>query len=240
VQCLALASDFDGTLARDGVVDPATLAALERFRRSGRKLILVTGRVLEELKSVFPQLDLFDRVVAENGAVLYSPGTREKRILAEPAPPVFFEALRRRGVKPPEAGDVILSTRRPAEAEVIKIIGELGLQLQVIFNKSSVMILPSGVNKKTGLAAALAELRLSEHNTVGIGDAENDHVFLRFCQVAAAVANAIPALKESADVVTRGEYGAGVSELIDRILAGEALGREAEPAKSGPPDAAAG
>jgi hydroxymethylpyrimidine pyrophosphatase-like HAD family hydrolase len=224
VQYLALASDYDGTLARDGVVDSATLAALERFRQSGRKLILVTGRVLEELKSVFPQLDLFDRVVAENGAVLYSPGTRQKRTLAEPAPRAFFEALRRRGVEPLGAGDVIISTRRPAEVEMIKIIGELGLELQVIFNKSSVMILPSGVNKRTGLAAALFDLCLSEHNTVGIGDAENDHAFLRFCEASAAVANAIPSVKETAGVVTRGECGAGVSELIDRILAGDALG----------------
>ena len=43
---LALASDYDGTLATDGRVDNATIAALERLRDSGRRLLLVTGREL--------------------------------------------------------------------------------------------------------------------------------------------------------------------------------------------------
>ena len=223
---LALASDYDGTLACDGAVGDTTLAGLKRFRQSGRKLILVTGRVLEDLESVFPHLDLFDRVVAENGAVLYSPAAHQKRGLAEPPPPVFLESLRRRRIRPLGNGDVIIATSRPNEAEIVTIIGELGLELQVIFNKNSVMILPSGVNKKTGLDAALAELKLSEHNVAAIGDAENDHAFLRFCELSAAVANAIPALKETADLVTRSPRGGGVVELIDRILAGD-LGRPA-------------
>jgi hydroxymethylpyrimidine pyrophosphatase-like HAD family hydrolase len=40
---LALATDYDGTLASQGMVDAATLAALERFKATGRRLILVTG-----------------------------------------------------------------------------------------------------------------------------------------------------------------------------------------------------
>lgn len=224
MQYLALASDYDGTLAEDGVVVDATLAALERFRQSGRKLILVTGRVLDDLESVFPHLDLFDRVVLENGAVVYSPASREKRGLAEPPPPVFLETLRRRRIRPLGHGDVIIATRRPNETEIITIIAELGLELEVIFNKSSVMILPSGVNKKTGLVAALSDLQLSEHNVAAIGDAENDHAFLRYCELSVAVANAIPALKETADLVTASPRGAGVVELIDRILAGDRAG----------------
>jgi hydroxymethylpyrimidine pyrophosphatase-like HAD family hydrolase len=221
MEYLALASDFDGTLAHDGVVEESTIQALERFRQSGRKLIMVTGRELADLELVFPRLDLFDRVVAENGAVLYSPDRRQKRILADPPPPVFLDTARRRGVQPLSSGDVIVATSRPNETEIIRIIGELGLELQVIFNKGSVMILPSGVNKKTGLAAALSDLNLSEHNTVAVGDAENDHALLKFCEWSAAVSNAIPALKRTADLVTSKSHGAGVVELIDRILAGD-------------------
>ena len=40
----ALATDYDGTIADDGVVDKPTLAALERLRDGARRLILVTGR----------------------------------------------------------------------------------------------------------------------------------------------------------------------------------------------------
>ena len=94
------------------------------------------------------------------------------------------------------------------------MIRELGLELQVIFNKGAVMVLPAGVNKASGLAAvALEELGLSAHNAVAIGDAENDHALLEMVECSAAVANAVPKLKAKADIVTRGERGAGVEEL---------------------------
>jgi hydroxymethylpyrimidine pyrophosphatase-like HAD family hydrolase len=60
-------------------------------------------------------------------------------------------------------------------------IRELGLELQIIFNKGAVMVLPAGVSKASGLEAALALLELLPHDVAGIGDAENDHAFLRLC-----------------------------------------------------------
>jgi len=215
---LSLASDYDGTLARDGVVDAETVRALERLRHSGRKLILVTGRELPDLQSVFSRLDLFERVVAENGALLYDPATHEKRTLAQKPPDDFIESLRKRGVSNMSVGEVIVATWHPHEQEVLNAIREFGLELQVIFNKDAVMILPSGVNKMTGLSAALEELKLSRHNVVGVGDAENDHAFLSCCEFGVAVANAIPALKERADFVTERDHGAGVIELVEKLL----------------------
>src|SRR5262245_40740703 len=144
---LALATDFDGTLAHDGRVDEATLEALGRLRRSGRRIILVTGRELDDLLGVFPRGDLFDRVVAENGALLYRPETREEETLGEGPPEAFVRALRKRGVRPISVGRVIVATREPHQAEVLETIRELGLEFQVIFNKGAVMVLPPGVNK---------------------------------------------------------------------------------------------
>jgi len=217
----ALATDYDGTIAHDGAVDEATIAALERAKKSGRKLILVTGRELADLLVIFPRLDLFERAVIENGAVIFDPQTKETRFLAEAPPPAFAELLHRRGVKPLSVGNVIVATFEPHQNTVLTAIQELGLELQVIFNKGAVMVLPSGVNKATGLAAALAELGLSPHNTVGVGDAENDHAFMRVCECSAAVANALPAVKDTADIVTRGKRGAGVAEFIDRLIAND-------------------
>jgi hydroxymethylpyrimidine pyrophosphatase-like HAD family hydrolase len=214
----ALATDYDGTLAQHGRVDEATLQALQELRRSGRRLILVTGRLLDDLQRVCPRIALFDRVVAENGAVVHAPDTRETRVLAEPPPPGFVEALRRHGVSPLATGRVIVATSEPHETAVIDAIRELGLELQVIFNKGAVMVLPSGVNKATGLLAALGELGLSPHNVAGIGDAENDHAFLSLCECAVAVADALPMLKERADLVTRAPWGAGVVELVRRLV----------------------
>jgi HAD superfamily hydrolase (TIGR01484 family) len=214
-----LATDYDGTLAHDGRVDAATLKALQRVKESGRKLILVTGRELDELLDVFPELDVFHSVVAENGALPYRPDTREERTLAEPPPPEFVERLEARGVGPISTGRVIVATWEPHQAAVLDVVREMGLELQVIFNKGAVMVLPSGVNKATGLDAALRDLGLSAHNVVGIGDAENDHAFLASSECAVAVSNALGAVKERADWTTRGDHGAGVVELIDRLEA---------------------
>ena len=188
---LTLCTDYDGTIAHDGQVDEATLAALEELRTSGRKLVLVTGREIDDLQKVFPRLDLFERVVAENGALIYRPATREERVLHEPPPARFIEELRRRGVENVSAGRCIVATWTPNEGHVLETIRDLGLELQVIFNKGAVMVLPSGINKATGLKAALDELNISVHNSVGVGDAENDHAFLSICECSAAVANAL-------------------------------------------------
>jgi HAD superfamily hydrolase (TIGR01484 family) len=144
---LALASDYDGTLAHDGVVDEQTVRALELLIHSGRKLVLVTGRELADLQSLFPRLDLCERVVAENGAVLYNPATREKRILADRPPDIFIEDLRRRGVNDISIGDVIIATWHPFEQQALDAIRESGLELQVVFNKDAVMIMRSSTNK---------------------------------------------------------------------------------------------
>jgi hydroxymethylpyrimidine pyrophosphatase-like HAD family hydrolase len=228
---LALATDYDGTLATDGIVDAETVAALERVVASGRKLILVTGRQLDDLARVFPRLDLFHRVVAENGALLYRPATREEKQLGEAPPKGFLGALRARGVQPLAIGRSLVATWEPHETVVLELIRSLGLELQVIFNKGAVMVLPAGVNKGTGLSTALNELDLSPHNAMAVGDAENDHSFLSLCECAAAVANALPQLKERADIVLEGARGAGVAELIDALVADDLRGAAAHLAR---------
>lgn len=214
----ALACDYDGTIAWDGEVNARTLHALEDVRKSGRKLILVTGRELDDLIKVFPRLDLFDRVVAENGGLLYRPASREERLLAERPPDKFWQELIKRGAERVSVGRVIVATWRPWETTAVELIRDLGLELQVIFNKGAVMILPSGVNKATGLSFALAELGLSRHNVVGIGDAENDHAFLSLCECSVAVANALDTLKERVDWVTREGHGDGAAEMSQALI----------------------
>ncbi|HEY4739408.1 MAG TPA: HAD family hydrolase [Candidatus Acidoferrales bacterium] len=216
---LCLATDYDGTIASDGKVAPSTIEALKRVSASGRKLILVTGRIMGDLLATFPDVALFDLVVAENGAVLYNPATQEQRALTEPPPPAFVAELRRRKIQPLDVGECIVATWHPFETQVLEVIRSQGLELQVIFNKGAVMILPSGVNKGTGLTHALDELKLSRHNALGFGDAENDHAFLAICECSVAVANALPTLKERADVVTTASHGAGVEEIIAMLLA---------------------
>ena len=213
-----LASDYDETLADDGRVDEGTVAALQRLQRSGRRVVIVTGRELDDLLRVFPAAQSLDAIVAENGAVLHVPSTAETRDLAEAPPPPFVARLRARHVSPLFVGRVIVATREPHQQEVLDAIKEFGLELQVIFNKGAVMVLPTGVNKGTGLAAALAALGLSARNCVAVGDAENDHALLAAAEVGVAVANALPALQARAHVVLEGRASAGVRRLAEALL----------------------
>src|SRR5215472_8527394 len=216
---IAFSCDYDETLARAGRVPLEGVSALEKLASTGRKLLLVTGRELADVRAAFPQIHLFDRVVAENGALIYRPKTGESKLIAPKIPERFVAALSARGVSPLSVGQVIVATREPNQKLVVEMIRDLGLDLQVIFNKGAVMVLPTGVNKGNGLTYALQELGLSAGDCVAIGDAENDDAFLRISECAVAVANALPALKERADIVTRGEATAGVIELIKELLA---------------------
>jgi hydroxymethylpyrimidine pyrophosphatase-like HAD family hydrolase len=213
----ALATDFDGTLAHDGVVDAETLAALGRARDAGLRLLLVTGRELPDLFDTFAHVRLFDRVVAENGALLYTPESGHIRQLAPAPPPALIDRLTREGI-PLSVGASIVATVEPHEQAVLGAIRDLGLEWHVIFNKGAVMVLPAGVTKATGLGPALAELQIDPIDTIGIGDAENDHAFLAMCGCSVAVSNALPSLKAVADIVTVGARGDGVRECIERYV----------------------
>ncbi len=215
----AIATDYDGTLAWNGRVDEPTVDALLRARTAGLSLLLVTGRELTDLSNTFAHADLFDLVVAENGAVLFDPAKAAVTPLAPPPPPALLARLGELGV-PVSVGHSVVATVEPHEHSVLEAIRTLGLEWHVIFNKGSVMALPADVTKATGLAAAVNQLSIGVEAVVGIGDAENDQAFLRVCGLSVAVANALPAVKEVADVVTAGARGAGVSEAIDLLLAG--------------------
>jgi hydroxymethylpyrimidine pyrophosphatase-like HAD family hydrolase len=215
----ALATDYDGTLAHDGRVDEPTLVALRDARAAGLRLIMVTGRELADLFNTFDHVALFDRVVAENGAVLYDPAAQSVETLAAAPPPALLDVLAGAAI-PVSIGHSIIATVAPHEHVVLQAIRDLALEWHVIFNKGSVMVLPADVTKATGLVPALKTLELTAAETVAVGDAENDQAFLRACGLSVAVANALPSVKEIADMLV-GARGAGVTELIRLMLSGE-------------------
>jgi hydroxymethylpyrimidine pyrophosphatase-like HAD family hydrolase len=221
-QYTAIATDYDGTLAHDGKVDDTTMGALVRAREAGLLTILVTGRELADLFNTFQHSDLFTRIVAENGAVVYDPATQMLNALSTPPPPGLVERLAKQSV-PVSVGHTIVATVKPHEHAVLAAIRDLGIEWHIIFNKGAVMALPTNVTKATGLAAVLGELGVAPEHVVGIGDAENDQAFLDACGLSVAVANALPAVKANADVVTNQPRGAGVTELIERLLRNEAI-----------------
>ncbi|HEY4303747.1 MAG TPA: HAD family hydrolase [Gemmatimonadaceae bacterium] len=215
-----LATDYDGTIAHHGKVDDATLAALQRVRDAGMKLVLVSGRERESLARTFSHFEIFDLMVLENGATLYEPSTQSELPLCDPPRADFVQALRSANVHPLSVGQVIVATVEPHHVVVLDAIRTLGLEYQVIFNKGAVMCLPSGINKASGLKEGLARLGIDPHRAVAVGDAENDHALLELAGIGAAVSNALQSLKDRADFVATRDHGAGVAELIDAMLAG--------------------
>ena len=208
----AVAVDFDGTLTSGGRPADDVLHAIAETRAAGRRMILVTGRILTELRADFPDVDQwFDAIVAENGAVIS--GTRGRRRLVTPVDPRIQRALQRQGHEV-RAGLVLLACRADADVDALAAIRDLGLGYQLVYNRSELMILPGGVTKGTGLVQALADLGLSPHSAIGIGDAQNDHSLLEACELGAAVSNAVDALKDHADIVLDQPDGRGVATFL--------------------------
>ena len=218
---LGLVTDYDDTLATGGVVSASTADSLARLRTSGRHAILATGRRLKDLLEICPCLDLFSYVVAENGAVVYEPKGRETTLLADPMPDQFVAAMRAAKINPLEIGQVIVATRTPHQDTVLRLIQELGLELKITFNRTAVMVLPTGVNKASGTKVVLRKLGLSPHEIVAVGDSENDHSLLQLAECPVAVANALESIKDAAAVVTKAAAGDGVAELIEELIASD-------------------
>ncbi len=218
----AVAIDFDGTLTAGGPPRPDVMAAMAEGRRRGLRLILVTGRVLSELRPELPRYaDLFDAVVAENGAVVMAGG--RARALAPRVAPALEQALARRGV-PVRAGQVLLASQAVHAAAALEEATRLGLEVELTMNRGEMMVLPAGVTKASGLRHALADLALSPHSTVAIGDGENDHSLMDVCELGIAVGNAIDALKAHADVVMHESAGDAVKALLEGpLLRGELI-----------------
>jgi hydroxymethylpyrimidine pyrophosphatase-like HAD family hydrolase len=223
---VALAAGFDGTLARDGRCDERCIEALRELSATGRKLILVTGRELRELLEIFPEVRIFDYVVAENGAVMHRPATRESEILAQAPPEILLQELRRRHVTPLSVGSSIVRTVKANEAEVSDALRKLQLDFQLVTNPGALMMLPAGVNKASGVWAALRELGVSRHNLVAIGDGENDLALFEFAEHAVAVQNADPLVKRVANRTTDGAYCEGFLELARDLVATDLAGAE--------------
>lgn len=213
----AVAIDFDGTLASEGrAPDPSVLDALARARSNGLIVILVTGRILSELEETWPQVTTqVDCVVAENGAVLDT--TWWHRVITPAVDSRLDSALSSAGVRF-RRGETLLACSVLDEAEILGHVRALQLDCQTVANRGELMVVPAGVSKGSGLHHALGQLGLSFHNTVAVGDAENDLSLFKQSELAVAVANAVEPVKAAADLVTDAEDGQGVASLLDSNL----------------------
>ena len=211
-----LALDYDGTIARDNLLHPDVKAAIAEARARGIVVIITTGRILSDLQRAVGDLDFVDAVVAENGAVL-SFRNGQMRIVGHLPRQIFLEELRRRGVAF-KSGQCVVEADASVAPAILATIRELQLPLVILFNRGRLMVLPQGISKGTGLRNALNILRLSPHNAIAIGDAENDHDLLAECELAVAVAWGSKRLQAEADEVVNGDGPSAVAAYIRRAV----------------------
>ncbi len=204
--------DYDGTVAHDGHLSEAAAAALAEARQTGLRVVLVTGRIFEDLARVAPGIaDRFDLIVAENGAVAFRHG--HLLPLARPVDDGLVQELARLGTGV-RRGHVIAALSGAQHGLVAAAIERRGLDCQIVTNRSELMILPRDVSKASGLEYAVEALGGSLHTTLAIGDAENDIAMLLSCEIGAAVGGSVEPLVRDADVVAAASNGEGVAEIL--------------------------
>ena len=217
----SIAIDYDGTIAENGVLNANVREAIAEVRSNGLNVIIVTGRILRELRRVAGDLNFVDGVVAENGAViLLSNGHR--RLLGPPPIPLFLNKLSERRIEF-VVGRCLVDLDAEYAEMILSIIRKNGLPLMIAFNKNRMMVLPRSVSKSTGLREMLDILGTSIHNTIGIGDAENDYELLKDCEYGAAVGWAPQFLKSQADYVIPGNNQDSVADYIRSIASNKRL-----------------
>lgn len=216
MKLFTLALDYDGTIARHDRLDTGVREAIAEARTRGITVVLVTGRILSELRRVAGDLLFVDAVVAENGGVLHFPESDHTVTLAPPVPAAFVEELTKRGIAC-RVGQTLVDADATDAPQLLDIIRSLELPLVLIFNKGRVMALPQAVSKATGLHAGLDMLRLSARNTLAIGDAENDHELLRLAEVGAAVPWASASLRVAADLTLAGDDTSAVASYVGAL-----------------------
>lgn len=210
-----IATDYDGTIARDGVVDPAVRKAIAKARKRGVLVVIVTGRILSELRHVAGCLDFVDGIVAENGAVVALPNGHTTLLGNAPSLSLISK-LTERGIDF-KVGRCVVEMDAGFANVAIELIRQLELPLAITFNRERMMLLPASISKSGGLRELLDTLGASVHNAVGIGDAENDHELLNCCEHGVAVSWGSKRLMNAAGHVIKGDGPPAVAEYIERI-----------------------
>jgi hydroxymethylpyrimidine pyrophosphatase-like HAD family hydrolase len=129
---------------------------------------------------------------------------------------VFLAELSRRGISC-VAGESVIEAHASEAPAILEAIQRLEQPLMLAFNRGRLMVVPPATAKSSGLRYALYALRLSIHNTIAIGDAENDHDMLDACEVGVAVQWGSRALRAVADEVIRGSGPPAVAAYLDRL-----------------------
>ncbi|MCZ6613550.1 MAG: HAD family hydrolase [Thaumarchaeota archaeon] len=210
--------DFDRTLTDEDLTPSVeAFAAIRDAKGLGLRFIVVSGRQLDFLLSIEEVNQLADAVVAENGAIAYELSTSKKLSPFVKEAKIIKHAFQKSGLRFLQF-DVMTSLSISYVSAVKELIAKNKLQADIHFNVDSIMVLPLGVTKASGLSLALDLMGAPKDGIIGFGDGENDLPLFEESDIAVAVANALPEVKAKADIVTTLTGGRGVAEQIRKML----------------------
>ena len=211
-------SDYDRTFTDATLrVEPGLVDAILRLKRKGTLFSIVSGRKYDFMYDLYQNLEgVVDSFIAENGCVGFANGSKHWIACADGREEMLAR-LGSLGV-PFDAGDVVVSVHRDYEREVDQILAPLP-QMHVVKNVDSLMILPAGVSKATGIRWLMGVYGLTTRQMACIGDAENDLEMRGLCTLMGAVCNALPAVKRESDYICKHDFGFGLKEFLEYIEA---------------------
>ncbi|MEM3939710.1 MAG: phosphoglycolate phosphatase [Saccharolobus sp.] len=216
---ILVASDYDRTLASEEnnfIISPHVAKKINDFSKK-YKLIVVTGREKKFIDKLAIGLNPTAWILENGALILYE--NKEIKLCGEDwieRRKKITEILDKANVNYSLGKVIIYVNNYKDKLDKIKEIEEYG---KIEINRNDAMILPKGVDKGTALLK-FKELINFKGKIVAIGDSENDYTLFRVADIKVAVANAIPQIKEIADIVTTKPNGAGVLEILDQISSG--------------------
>lgn len=231
MKCLAVALDFDGTIATNDQLNPTVREAIAGLRSANVVVLIVTGRILSELERVAGNLHFVDAVVAENGAVIHFPDSGYTKVLGDAPPDSLIQAARLEGVSI-RVGSSVVETDAHEASRLLAILQRLELPLTLSFNRGRLMVLPQSVSKATGLKEIFKGLRLSLHNAIAIGDGENDHELLHSCEFGIAVSWGSATLKAISDYVINGTGPEAVGAYLKEMAIHRQIPESSKPRRN--------
>lgn len=213
--------DYDGTLTLEsGEFPQETREALWQVYKEKLALLgIVSGRQLPYLKQINENLGKpFSFLVGENGALFYFSDLDKLNIVGRDWSQKARNAFKDQDFEI-QFWEIIGSSKRENTAKITEVLRSSGLEAKLAPNKNSVMVCPPNVDKGTGVASAVAHYGdTSQILLTCFGDGENDVALFGPADVGVAMSNAVPQLKQIADVVTKKEGGYGVAEYLQNNL----------------------
>ncbi|WP_251328628.1 phosphoglycolate phosphatase [Haloplanus pelagicus] len=214
-----LALDIDGTLTSSaGGIDPR---AFEALRGWDAPVVLATGKAFPYPVALCHFMDLPERVIAENGGVVYADDEVTVTVPDADRPREAAQAFVDRGGDLGwGAADTVnrwreteVAVRRDADDALLRAVAE-EFGLDVVDTGYAYHLKLPGVEKGEGLRAVAATLGLDPAAFVAVGDSENDVSTFEVAGESFAVANADDRARAAADRVTDGAHMDGTLEAL--------------------------